>query len=65
MNALVTGVAGFIGSTLAERLIASGANVAASTVFTDYYPRELKQRNLSALIAHPRFRFIEIDHSSR
>jgi len=59
MNALVTGVAGFIGSTLAERLIASGANVAGIDCFTDYYPRELKERNLSALIPHPRFRFIE------
>ena len=56
---LVTGVAGFIGSTLAERLIASGANVAGIDCFTDYYPRELKERNLSALRPHPRFRFIE------
>jgi len=59
MKALVTGVAGFIGSTLAERLIASGANVAGIDCFTDYYPRELKERNLSALLPHPRFRFIE------
>src|SRR5262245_14982864 len=59
MNALVTGVAGFIGSTLAERLIASGANVVGIDCFTDYYPRELKERNLSALKPHPRFRFIE------
>jgi nucleoside-diphosphate-sugar epimerase len=59
MNALVTGVAGFIGSTLAERLIASGANVVGIDCFTDYYPRDLKERNLSALLTHPRFRFIE------
>jgi UDP-glucose 4-epimerase len=59
MNALVTGVAGFIGSTLAERLIASGANVVGIDCFADYYPRELKERNLSALLSHPRFRFIE------
>jgi len=27
--------------------------------FTDYYPRVLKERNLSALLTHPRFRFVE------
>jgi UDP-glucose 4-epimerase len=59
MKALVTGVAGFIGSTLAERLIASGADVVGIDCFTDYYPRELKERNLSTLRIHPRFRFIE------
>src|SRR5262245_10091385 len=59
MNAFVTGVAGFIGSTLAERLIASGAHVVGIDCFTDYYPRTLKERNLSALATHPRFRFIE------
>jgi nucleoside-diphosphate-sugar epimerase len=59
MNALVTGVAGFIGSTLAERLIASGANVIGIDCFADYYPRALKEQNLAALQTHPRFRFIE------
>src|SRR5262245_6829374 len=59
MCALVTGVAGFIGSTLAERLIASGAQVVGIDCFTDYYPRSLKERNLAALATHPRFRFIE------
>jgi UDP-glucose 4-epimerase len=59
MNALVTGVAGFIGSTLAERLVASGAHVTGIDCFTDYYPRVLKERNLSALLTHPRFRFVE------
>jgi nucleoside-diphosphate-sugar epimerase len=59
MNALVTGAAGFIGSTLSERLIASGANVVGIDCFTDYYARDLKERNLSALLTHPRFRFVE------
>ena len=39
MKALVTGVAGFIGSTLAERLLADGADVVGIDCFTDYYPR--------------------------
>jgi nucleoside-diphosphate-sugar epimerase len=59
MNALVTGAAGFIGSTLAERLLADGADVVGIDCFTDYYPRSVKERNLSASLAHPRFRFVE------
>ena len=39
MKALVTGVAGFIGSTLAERLLGDGADVVGIDCFTDYYPR--------------------------
>jgi len=59
MKALVTGTAGFIGSTLAERLLADGADVVGIDCFTDYYPRAFKERNLSGPKAHPRFRFIE------
>ena len=59
MKALVTGAAGFIGSTLAERLLADGADVVGLDCFTDYYPRPVKERNLSALIGQPRFRFVE------
>jgi UDP-glucose 4-epimerase len=49
VKALVTGVAGFIGSTLAERLIKQGAEVVGLDAFTDYYPRPDKERNLSWL----------------
>jgi UDP-glucose 4-epimerase len=59
VNALVTGTAGFIGSTLAERLLMDGADVIGIDCFTDYYPRATKERNLSALTRHPRFRFVE------
>src|SRR5206468_7238032 len=59
MRALVTGVAGFIGSTLAERLLADGADVVGIDSFTDYYPRATKERNLSALTGRPHFRFVE------
>ena len=59
MNALVTGAAGFIGSTLAERLLADGADVVGLDCFTDYYPRPMKERNLSGIAGHPRFRFVE------
>lgn len=59
MRALVTGVAGFIGSTLAERLLGDGADVVGLDCFTDYYPRALKERNLSTMKRHPAFRFVE------
>jgi UDP-glucose 4-epimerase len=59
MQALVTGVAGFIGSTLADRLCADGADVVGIDCFTDYYPRPIKERHLSGLLRHPRFRFVE------
>ena len=59
MKALVTGAAGFIGSTLAERLLADGAEVVGLDCFTDYYPREIKERNLAGLLAQPKFRFVD------
>ena len=59
MKALVTGVAGFIGSTLAERLLRDGADVVGIDCFTDYYPRQVKERNLQTARANQRFRFIE------
>jgi len=59
MRALVTGGAGFIGSTLAELLLADGADVVALDCFADYYPRALKERNLAAAKRHPGFRIIE------
>lgn len=59
MKALVTGVAGFIGSTLAERLLEDGSDVVGIDCFTDYYPRPLKERNLSTLSNRRRFRFVE------
>src|SRR6266446_883715 len=59
MRALVTGAAGFIGSTLAEQLLADGADVVGLDSFTDYYPRALKERNLMTAKRHPRFRFVE------
>jgi len=59
MKALVTGAAGFIGSTLSERLLADGAEVTGIDSFTDYYPRPIKERNLAGPRAHPKFQFIE------
>jgi nucleoside-diphosphate-sugar epimerase len=59
VNALVTGVAGFIGSTLADTLVREGADVVGLDCFTDYYPRPVKERNLANLAGQSRFRFVE------
>ncbi len=59
MKALVTGVAGFIGSTLAGRLLGLGASVTGIDCFTDFYPRATKEANLTEFRGHPSFRFVE------
>jgi nucleoside-diphosphate-sugar epimerase len=59
MTALITGVAGFIGSTLADRLVADGVDVVGIDCFTDYYPRPIKERNLSGLLNRGGFRLVE------
>ncbi|HKF69933.1 MAG TPA: GDP-mannose 4,6-dehydratase, partial [Vicinamibacterales bacterium] len=41
------------------RLIADGADVIGLDCFTDHYARAIKERNLSGLAGHPRFRFVE------
>lgn len=58
---LVTGVAGFIGSHLAERLVREGYMVIGVDAFTPFYAREIKQRNLAGLLRENRFRLIEGD----
>jgi UDP-glucose 4-epimerase len=58
---LVTGVAGFIGSHLAERLLAEGHSVRGVDCFTDYYPRADKEANLENLRRESRFELVEAD----
>ena len=49
MKYVVTGAAGFIGSHLAEALLAAGHEVVGIDSFTDYYERARKERNASGL----------------
>ena len=45
---LVTGVAGFIGSQVAEALVAAGETVVGVDCFTPYYDRAAKERTSPA-----------------
>lgn len=61
MRCLITGAAGFIGSHLAEALVAEGHEVLGLDSFTDYYPEEIKRSNLSGLRDEPAFELVEGD----
>ena len=61
MTDIVTGVAGFIGSHLATRLLAEGHDVVGVDCFTDYYDPAVKRANIAGLLDHPRFRLAEHD----
>lgn len=61
MRALVTGAAGFIGSTLCDALLDDGAEVVGVDAFVPNYAEEVKRRNLARASSHPRFRLVEAD----
>ncbi|MEO2170043.1 MAG: NAD-dependent epimerase/dehydratase family protein [bacterium] len=61
MLVLVTGCAGFIASHVTEGLLARGDQVRGIDCFLDYYPREVKERNLAQAKENPNFSFIEAD----
>jgi UDP-glucuronate 4-epimerase len=58
---LITGAAGFIGSHLAERLLARGDEIIGIDNFDPYYDPAVKRRNLQISGKHPSFRFHEAD----
>ena len=61
MKSVITGVAGFIGSHLAEKLLVLGHEVVGVDNFLDNYPQPFKESNLSGLRGHERCRFIDRD----
>jgi UDP-glucuronate 4-epimerase len=61
MRYLVTGGAGFIGSHLAEALLARGDEVICVDNFNDYYSPARKRRNVAAALALPGYTLVEAD----
>jgi len=61
MKILVTGAAGFIGSTLALRLLARGDEVVGVDNMNDYYDVSLKQARLARLTSRAGFEFEKLD----
>ena len=58
---LITGAAGFIGSTLAVRLLERGDSVVGIDNLNDYYEVSLKKARLARLEANPAFQFHLLD----
>jgi nucleoside-diphosphate-sugar epimerase len=56
---LVTGAAGFIGSSICDQLLQMHCQVIGIDSLTDYYDTRLKHTNLQSLVSHPDFTFIE------
>ncbi len=65
MKILVTGVAGFIGYHLTERLLKSGNRVYGIDNLNDYYDVNLKQARLNRLLSQTQFTFEYLDISDR
>ena len=65
MKVLVTGTAGFIGSTLAMRLLERGDEVVGFDNLSDYYDVNLKKARLARFAGHPRYTHITADLADR
>jgi UDP-glucuronate 4-epimerase len=65
MKILLTGVAGFIGMSVALRLLVRGDELVGIDNLNDYYDVSLKEARLNLLRVYPRFRFVKLDIADR
>lgn len=65
MKALVTGSAGFIGSTLTLRLLDRGDTVIGIDNHNDYYDPAIKEARLARFADHPNYTHLRIDLADR
>jgi UDP-glucuronate 4-epimerase len=65
MKILITGVAGFIGYHLAQRLLQEGKQVYGIDNLNDYYDVNLKKARLDNLLPHTNFTFKYLDIGDR
>ena len=65
MKILITGVAGFIGYHLAQRLLTDGSQVYGIDNLNDYYDVNLKKARLAQLIPNTNFQFQLLDLNNR
>ena len=65
LNYLVTGVAGFIGNYVSERLCQAGHKVVGLDNMNDYYDPALKEARLKRLEQFPEFTFKKVDLADR
>ena len=61
MKILVTGGAGFIGSSVAEKLLARGDEVVVIDCFDEFYDPKIKRRNIEAALKNPAYKLVEGD----
>ena len=61
----ITGGAGFIGSTLSEKLLSLGNKVVAIDNFCDFYNPKIKENNVKDLLLNPSFKLYRADIRDR
>lgn len=61
----ITGGAGFIGSTLSEKLLSLGNKVVAIDNFCDFYNPKIKENNVKNLLLNPNFKLYRADIRDR
>ncbi len=61
----ITGGAGFIGSTLSERLLKEGNKVVTIDNFCDFYNPKIKENNVKELLKNPNFKLYRKDTRDR